>query len=695
MNYVSGLSGKPSLILAACRTVGRCMNGCKLEVDRTGDRPINLMIGNFLRHGHIACVALVLVVGLTSKAIADGMPDVRTVALTGDPAQGTGPDVHFNTFGRPVLNDAGQTAFRGFVAGTEVDGSNNAGIWSEGGGAGLELIAREGSFAPGMPAGTNFGIFEDPVVNNVGQTAFRGRLIGPAVTSSDERSIWLDGGGTGLELIARQGDAAPGTPADVNFFQFSDPVLNDAGQFAFRAFLSGDGTGLSDTVGIWSGVGSSSLALVARAGNAAPGLGVGVNFAALRLPVLNDAGESAFGSDLTGSGVTFSNDQAVWSQGGGDGLKLIARTDDTAPGTGTGVKFDSFGPSPTNTVLNNAGHVSFYARLKGPDVDGFNKNGLWSADASGVELVARAGSPAPGTGPGVAFFSFAFPLLNGAGQIAFRGNLTGSGVDSLSDSGIWATDSDGLLQLIARKGAAAPGTESGVNFRGFLPPMINGAGQVAFAVSLTGPGVDDENDSGIWATDSDGLLQLIVRKGDLFDVNDDKMIEDLRTISNPSLFTNFGNEDGRRSSFNDFGQMAFKLEFSDGSQGIFISNVVAVAEPDLQPSRSHIDFGEVPPGESSSLEMLFIDNAGDGSLEIGTIITEGPAAADIQIAPSDDQCSLEIVDPDGTCGIGIRFVPQTPGIRTADLRIPSNDPDGPEIIELQGTSDIVFVSGFE
>ncbi|MFN2334974.1 MAG: hypothetical protein ABR550_11180, partial [Wenzhouxiangellaceae bacterium] len=106
-------------------------------------------------------------------------------------------------------------------------------------------------------------------------------------------------------------------------------------------------------------------------------------------------------------------------------------------------------------------------------------------------------------------------------------------------------------------------------------------------------------------------------------------------------------------------------------------------------------FGEVPPSDSSSLETLFIDNVGDGSLEIGTVITEGPAAADFQITPSDDQCSLKIVDPDDTCGIGIRFVPQTPGIRAANLRIPSNDPDGPEIIELQGTSDIVFVSGFE
>lgn len=525
--------------------------------------------------GRIACMAAILAFGELSVALAGELPDVRTVALTGDSAQGTGPGVTFNTFGKPVLNEAGQTAFRGFVVGTEVDGSNNGGIWSEGGGVGLEMIAREGSAAPGMPEGTNFESFEDPVLNNIGQTAFRSELTGSAVTSSDDSTLWSEGRGLGLELIAREGGSAPDTPADVNFSQFSDPVLNDSGRVAFRSFLAGGGVSFSDAVGIWSGVGSSSLALVARAGDAAPDVGVGVAFGAIRLPVLNDMGESAFGSDLTGSEVTFANNEAVWSQGGGDGLKLIARKEDVAPGAGNEVKFDSFGSSDNKPLLNNAGQVSFSARLTGPGVDGFNEDGIWSGDASGVGLVARAGNPAPGTGAGVAFFGFGFPLLNGAGQIAFRGNLTGSEVGSSNDSGIWVTDSNGLLQLIAREGAAAPGAESGVNFASFFPPMLNGAEQVAFAASLTGPGVDGSNNSGVWATDSDGLLQLIVRKGDLFNVNDDEPIEDLRTISNPSLFTNSGNEDGRRSSLNGIGQIAFKLEFTDGSQGIFISNVVA------------------------------------------------------------------------------------------------------------------------
>lgn len=91
---------------------------------------------------------------------------------------------------------------------------------------------------------------------------------------------------------------------------------------------------------------------------------------------------------------------------------------------------------------------------------------------------------------------------------------------------------------------------------------------------------------------------------------------------------------------------------------------------------------------------MFVDNIGDGPLEIESVVLQGPATADFVIAPADDQCSQQTVQPGNTCGLGIRFVPQAPGVRTATLRIPSNDPDGPKLVELQGTSDVMFFSGF-
>ncbi|MEM6459340.1 MAG: choice-of-anchor tandem repeat NxxGxxAF-containing protein [Planctomycetota bacterium] len=126
---------------------------------------------------------------------------------------------------------------------------------------------------------------------------------------------------------------------------------------------------------------------------------------------------------------------------------------------------------------------------------------------------------------------------------------------------------------IALTGDPAPGTAAGVNYSSFSAPVLNGSGQTAFRGGLTGAGVDSTNDSGIWATDPDGLLTLIIRTGDLFDVDDDPVLEDLRTVSSVNLFTNSGGEDGRFNSFNDAGQLAFFASFTDGSEGIFVTTI--------------------------------------------------------------------------------------------------------------------------
>ena len=47
-------------------------------------------------------------------------------------------------------------------------------------------------------------------------------------------------------------------------------------------------------------------------------------------------------------------------------------------------------------------------------------------------------------------------MLNDAGQVAFRANLTGSGVDSTNYQGVWSEGS-GSLALVARTGSQAPG----------------------------------------------------------------------------------------------------------------------------------------------------------------------------------------------------------------------------------------------
>jgi hypothetical protein len=522
-----------------------------------------------------ACVLAALTISATSEA-ADITYETRALTGTDGPlGPGLGAGVKFNALGTPVLNGVGQTAFRGDLTGTGVTISNDRGIWSGGGGSGLTLVARRGNQAPGTPAGVNFiPFFSTPVLNGAGQAAFRGSLTGTGVTGSNDSGIWSEGGGSGLALVAREGSQAPGTAAGVNFgdFSFTPLVLNGAGHTAFRGDLTGTGVTISNDRGIWSEGGGSGLALVARTGSQAPGTAVGVNFSGFGDPVLNGAGQTAFHGTLTGTGVTSSNDRGIWSEGGGSGLALVARTGSQAPGTADGVNFSSFG----TPVFNGAGHTAFRGDLTGTGVTGLNDSGIWSeGGGSGLALVAREGSQAPGTADGVDFSHFGDPVLNGAGQAAFRGSLTGTGVTGSNDSGIWSEGGGSGLALVAREGSQAPGTATGVTFSSFDTPVLNGAGQTAFSASLTGAGVTSSYDFGIWATAPDGVLHLIAREGDRFDVDDDPLIVDRRMILFMSLITASGGEDGRHTSFNDTGQLAFWLRFTDGSEGIFVATIAA------------------------------------------------------------------------------------------------------------------------
>ena len=62
-------------------------------------------------------------------------------------------------------------------------------------------------------------------------------LTGSGVTSENARAIYA-GPLAAPQLVARTGDAAPGTPAGVNYSDLSARTLNDAGQVAYSAVLA-------------------------------------------------------------------------------------------------------------------------------------------------------------------------------------------------------------------------------------------------------------------------------------------------------------------------------------------------------------------------------------------------------------------------------------------------------------------------
>jgi hypothetical protein len=297
---------------------------------------------------------------LTSGIWSEGSGALALVAGQGGPAPGTGAGVRFADVNPPVMNASGRTAFLATLQGTGMTTSNNVGIWSEGSGA-LALVARSGSHAPGTPAGANFDSeFSYPVINASGRTAFAAGLKtgGGGVTTSNNQGIWSEGSGA-LALVAREGSQAPGTPAGANFGGFGATLLNASGQLAFGGSLQhgSGGVGSSNDAGIWS-TGSGELALVARSGSQAPGTPAGASFYAFVDLALNAGGRTAFAAELQigEGGVLESNDRGVWAENAAGALTLVFREGDAfevAPGDFR--TLSNFAFPATNPVQNAAG----------------------------------------------------------------------------------------------------------------------------------------------------------------------------------------------------------------------------------------------------------------------------------------------------------------------------------------------------
>jgi hypothetical protein len=528
----------------------------------------------------IACLCLTASASVAGHAVADSL---RTVAFTGDAAPGVGAGTTFVGFGAPALNSRGETAFQAAYS----DGEVGIGIWSENGVLGL--VTRQGSQAPDTPAGTTFASISHPRISNLGYATFFAVLGGAGVTDRNAFGLWSERIGA-LSLVVRDGSQAPGTPESAVFaggFTLSHGdrlVVNNAGQAAFiNELRPSQGVMIREiSRGLWS-EGTGALALVARTGLPVPGTSDGLAFAELssrsmRRPVLNDMGKTAFTSGLLRgvAGVTDANDGGVWAERGGS-LALVAREGSQAPMRPAGESFSVFG----DVRINNKGQIAFSASLlssPGSSPDPLFNRGIWSEGSGQLMEVAHVRSEAPGAS-GATFSGFENPVINRAGRTAFCAYLANPSL-----IGLWS-EGRGELALVALAGAQAPGAAEGTTFDNFptneFTHSLNAAGQAAFiAVVTDSQGVRGE---GIWAQDSHGTLQLIALTGNKLDIDDGPGV-DWRTISGLDSrlydpFSKTGNEDGHVSTFNDLGQVAFTAYFTDGTSGVFVSNLVAIPEP--------------------------------------------------------------------------------------------------------------------
>lgn len=476
---------------------------------------------------------------------------------------------------RPTISEAGQMAYQ-----------NNPGtaLYLGKPGSPIQMVIATNGPVAGSPPYTLSYLAVRALANGTNQAAF-----------------WEGGGGGGLFAnlngtlyrVAVKSNQVPGQAAGILFMTGSGSsidylgsgawAMNSNGIFAFNTELTGTGVNTTNNRAIVKGH-PTNLTVIARAGSVAPGYPTGYVFqrdisgaGMLGRVYINSSNRAVFIASVCHSNAPNSTGtNSIWMHDDGIGLRPVVNFDGRfppqslsgtpAPDIATGARFISL--YYLDCLLNDAGQIAFYATALNSSFAG--GTGIWSGPTNDLHLVILTGMSAPGIGGGVNIgdFNQNYFLLGNTGAVAVVANLNGTGVVNYSNSSaLYLGSRTNNLQLIARDGSQPPGCLAGVYFRwgvvnaDLYPPVIFGNNRVAFGAKIAGAGVTSNNNYGLWATDTNGVLQLVFRTGETsFEVQPGVF----RAIN--MFYYQGGNaQNGRPTSVNRKGQLSMDLDMNGDS----------------------------------------------------------------------------------------------------------------------------------
>lgn len=485
---------------------------------------------------------------------------IDTVVLSGDQSPGIDSKfLFFDAYGFS-LNDNGEIALLAILG-----GDRKRGIWS-GTPGDITLKAIQGEIAVGTQGAfdntlSDHSPFFQVKINNDGHVAFLGTV---PVASTNKWGYWVSKN-EGLELIAFQGQPAPGTNgtlSDMGAFAF-----NDKSELAFRAYVPE-----TNQYAVWVGSSYDSLVQLALRGGASPL--AGYEYFAISNPAINDNGIVLMSSILRDTeGFSYSSVLKLQSSGSREVIDVIKSTE-VIDGIRINYSRGASGINNNEVVVSTASTFypseskTYYKIIKnygsGQSEEVFNTEELGIGEDIDTGIL--------------------YVEINGQGRVAFR--LTERDINTgTTEQSLWVEGEEGVNPLVAHLDVA-PGTDAFFDNPGLRGYSFNSNGQISFTSELIGSSVDESNDVGIFATDIFGDIQLIVREGDVLDVSSVPGVEDMRTIERLAHRVGYGSgssstglEDGKASPFNNRGEVAFYARFTDGTEGLFISQAVRIPEP--------------------------------------------------------------------------------------------------------------------
>jgi len=479
--------------------------------------------------------------------------DLDSISLRGDFVPGAAPGTTtpgfkgatLFTYQRAFLNNSGQVLLEATLSGA---GINNSGVFTNVNG-GLQSIGIKNAASP---AGPDYLAFKNHSLSDDGVAAFGARTTGGDVHNTD----------TGASTTLQVGMTPPGLAGDPLTRAIFQPALGGDGQlFSPVSLTLGSGApaiGVNADTVIWS----SDDGAVAREGEPAQDLPAGIDYGHLFSRVVsNENNEVAFSGNLIGGGA---GSAAVWS-GPAANLSVVARRGDSAPG-GTFASFAAESISPS-------GDIAFRGKLAiGGGVLSANNECIWTNRNGAVQLVAREGAAAPCIDEtGVFFDRFGTLIIGSDGSITFLAYLKGETISSANDCGIWRSDSDGAVHLVAREADEANNTDGSVYQTLQAVAANNNGGALFFALLKNGIGdTETKNNFGAWLDrgEDDPAPQLIVRKSDTFEFapKDERTI---LSIGFDYVDNGVGGTGGYGRTLNDSAELLLKLTLNGGVSGVF------------------------------------------------------------------------------------------------------------------------------
>jgi len=327
--------------------------------------------------------------------------------------------------------------------------------------------------------------------------------------------------GTTFSIVADVSSSAPGTNGAV-FEGFSDPALSGSGALAFYGTLKpgvGDAKATNDA-GIWvSQSGTTTLAV--RTSGTAPGIpqdfSVPLTYSSFSQLMVNDAGGVDFLAGVHGTGV---NTIALFGTDTSGTQQMI-----TVKGIG-GVNSIAFARTlfPFVPLPTVAGQSRTFDTVDGNGALIGELNplfpssiGLALVSSTGFqrELIAQTGDTVPNF-TGVRIASLGEPIVTEDGSLAFALGLTGAGVNATNNSAIGLV-TNAFSGVAVRTGSPAPdstGASTSGTFTALSAPVMNNNDDIAFVGSVRERvGSALKVYSGIWS-DAQGPARRVVQAGD-------------------------------------------------------------------------------------------------------------------------------------------------------------------------------------